>query len=152
MPRLAGSGLKGLLRHWLFKNQARLPEQERRQLTKDKLEALFGNDADSPRPVGGLLTVHDAWWDPASTRGPLEAERATSHLPGEDGQAAEFRGPNPVPRIAVAGTMLFAIDHDAVGDVWASRCLDWLHHALADEGAGAARQQGYGRFVSPTAS
>lgn len=155
LPRLAGSGLKGLLARWCFDRQARLQPADQALLKRETLLALFGSRPGERKLHAGLLTVHDAWWVPPAPevpmRDPLEPERVTPHHPcyyaGQPGaEATEFDGPNPVPRIAVAGTMHFAIGHDGVGSEWAERCLDWLHHALAEDGAGAARQAGYGRF------
>lgn len=158
LPRLPGSGLKGLLARWSLDRQARLAADDQALLTRDTLRALFGSRPGEPTLHAGLLTVHDAWWVPAApgaaVRGPLEPERVTPHhreyYAGQPGaEATEFDSPNPVPRIAMAGTLFFAIDHEGIGPTWAQRCMDWLHLALAEDGAGAARQLGYGRFVPP---
>ena len=163
LPRLVGSGLKGLLAAWCFERWDLLARENRAaaeaELPRATLLALFGNRPDTQPQQAGLLTVHDAWWDPgpatpAPARGPLEMERSTSHHPpfyaGVPGaQATDLDSPNPVPRIAVAGTLHFALDHDGIGEAWASQCLTWLHLALADTGAGASRSLGYGRFAPP---
>lgn len=156
LPRLAGSGLKGMLGRWTFDHYDRLaasdPAAAEAGMPRDALLALFGSRPGERPMQAGRLTVHDAWWDPASRQGPLVPERVTPHhsdyYAGKPGaEATDFDSPNPVPRIAVAGTMHFAIDHDGIGRDWAELCLEWLHRALADDGAGAARQLGYGRFV-----
>jgi CRISPR type III-B/RAMP module RAMP protein Cmr6 len=147
LPRLPASGLRGLLKAWCL---SELNEQHAEGISKADLIALFGNRFGDPHQQAGLLVLHDAWWDPASTRGPLELERDTTHHPeyyaGNDCEATDFDDPIPNPQLAVAGKMQLIVSHANIGPAWAKVCMQWLCRALAQRGAGASKNTGYGRF------
>lgn len=163
MPRLLASGLHGLLAAWAFARHQHLPALSGAgtlALERQHLVALLGHRPGEPDEQAAALVIHDAWWDPLlSTRGPLEKERATNHHPDyyqgqlrsviDDGHASDFDNPIPTPLIATAGCFQLAISHAHIGAAWAQQCMHWLRLALAESGAGASRQTGYGRFRAP---
>ena len=168
LPRLPGSGLKGLLRAWCF-HQHQLHAQAdaafAQALPLSALRRLFGHaplpkadaarlpagEAEDDSPMAGLLQIHDAWWDPDSDVGPLANEVDTPHHPdyyaGRAPYARDTDSPVPNPQLAIAGTLLLAIDSTHIGQEWATLCMEWLLAALAEEGAGARRTAGYGRMA-----
>ena len=162
MPRLLASGLHGLLASWCFGRHQRMPADgdAAKALPREQLVALLGNPYGDDDKQAGALVIHDAWWDPyESKRGPLEPERATNHHPDyyqgglraaiDGGHASDFDSPVPSPLIATAGSFQLAISRANIGAEWAQLCMQWLRLALAESGAGASRQLGYGRFEMP---
>ena len=158
MPTLSASSIKGLLRAWCMRQHAlwlKADPEFDKILPLAFLRRLFGIDGkDGTQPAaGGLLQTHDAWWSPDSKKGPLAVEVDTPHHPayyaGRQDYARGTDDPNPNPQLAIAGALLFAIDHVDIGKEWADTCMHWLKQALDDDGAGGRRMLGYGRFAAP---
>lgn len=170
LPRLPGSGLKGLLRGWCFCQHQRHAQADAafaQALPLSALHRLFGHapppqadaaglpagEEEGDSAMAGLLQIHDAWWHPDSIAGPLAQEVDTPHHPdyyagrATAPYARDTDSPVPNPQLAIAGTLLLAIDSTHIGQEWATLCMEWLLAALAEEGAGARRTAGYGRMA-----
>ena len=162
LPRLAASGLKGLLRSWLHGRRQQPGAAGSDAVPEAAFVWLFGSEGTPVRGEravepghAGALQLHDAWWVPGTGVAPLVHEVDTPHHPGyhagKSPAPSDTDSPQPNPQLACTGEFLFAIDHSEVGMEWASACLSWLLVALQEEGAGARRRLGYGLFQAPGA-
>jgi CRISPR-associated protein Cmr6 len=151
LPYLAGSGVKGVLRH------------ASRQLEEDGLLdagttlALFGHDADDD-PRRGAVVCWDVF--PAPQQGKpeqLQVEVMTPHFRdyygGKGGTPHDSGGPNPIPFLAVPAGWSFkfvllcntaALAVTMPGLDWEKALRDIASHAFDWLGFGAKTATGYG--------
>jgi CRISPR type III-B/RAMP module RAMP protein Cmr6 len=156
LPYLPGSTLKGALKAWLRSKIVAMPQED--QIHAESLEKLMVNlfgTANDNDGQAGLLTVHDAWWLPDGTQGPLVREVETPHhmayYAGQQDTPTAFDSPNPVAQLAVQGSFWLAIAHHGATQTWADQCMQWLCLALGDNERGGlggkAFAAGYGLFT-----
>jgi CRISPR-associated protein Cmr6 len=151
LPYLAGSGVKGVLRH------------AARQLEEDGLLdagttlALFGHDADDD-PRRGAVVCWDVFPAPQQGKpGQLQVEVMTPHFRdyyrGEDGTPHDSGSPNPIPFLAVPPGWRFkfvllcntaSVAAAMPGLDWESALRDIATHAFDWLGFGAKTATGYG--------
>ncbi len=145
-PCIPGSSVKGAVAAFA---RERLEAESHGPAICDE---LFGAPAAENRPAGlsGLITFHDAWWAPGSTRAstPLVQEVVTNHhsdyyRTGGATPATDFDRPVPNAQVAVQGEFLFVIE----GPVeWLDMVESMLVEALVQRGLGARTRSGYGLF------
>jgi CRISPR-associated protein Cmr6 len=151
LPYLAGSGVKGVLRH------------AARQLEEDGLLdagttlALFGHDADDD-PRRGAVVCWDVFPAPQQGKpGQLQVEVMTPHFRdyyrGEGGSPHDSGSPNPIPFLAVPPGWRFkfvllcntaSVAAAMPGLDWESALRDIATHAFDWLGFGAKTATGYG--------
>lgn len=145
-PFLAGSSIKGMVRHWASKWLAE----------DDAAERVFG----SPNQGVGTVIFLDAL---PTRRVKLEADVMTPHygpwyqdkddVDGKKAWPADWHDPTPIPFLTVAAGASFRFDLLPRRDDEGHRddvelALQWLTDALEWIGAGAKTAVGYGRFTS----
>jgi CRISPR-associated protein Cmr6 len=157
MPRLPGSAVKGVLHKWVMRQLGALDAAAKAlpgQVTQSTADLLFGADPLNDDPgLAGSLVFHDAWWDPSSVRGPLEAEIVTPHhtayYAGTAVTAEDTDSPVPSAQLAIAGNLMFAIGQLDGNKAWATIAMAWLQACLADSGIGGHTAVGYGQARPP---
>jgi len=158
VPVIPGSALKGLAAHYCHNVWAQR-DTEFRGLTRrgqegppgPSYQVLFGSQEDA-----GHIIFHDAWILPECVAGSLELDVMTVHHRGYYTHAGtepptDYDDPVPVPFLSVKGTFLVAVECDVKGPDgarWAELAMALLKEALAEWGAGAKTNAGYGRLVS----
>jgi CRISPR type III-B/RAMP module RAMP protein Cmr6 len=158
LPLVSGAALKGVARAFA---RAHVPAFSSGGAGADgvsELERLlFGNQGVDPkRPSesiaeSGVVTFHDALWDPAGD-GPFLVDTVTVHHPGYyQGSAFPSDGdsPTPIPYLTVVGRFLFALEGPAEAVAF---CRRLLASALDVSGVGGRTKKGYGRFRTATSS
>jgi CRISPR-associated protein Cmr6 len=155
LPMLGGTGLKGLasaMAHLGLEGDSWCSGTTERQQGSDH-RALFGDrHAGEEGTTAGLVTFHDAWWDPEPEPGkkeqqlPFELDVLTPHQPGYnlDGRAwpNDWTDPVPCPFLTVKGTFRLALTGPPE---WVDAAFEILKMAFQNLGFGAKTQIGYGR-------
>lgn len=149
VPYLPGSGIKGLMRHWVSDWLA-LSDGNDRDETARLVTRLFGSD-DAQNPAIGSIIVFDAL--------PLEdvtlmVEVVTPHDGGwrirENVVPADWVSPVPIPFLAVAPGATFQFSLAPRGRAATADDVDCAFELLTDAlawlGAGAKTASGFGRF------
>lgn len=101
----------------------------------------------------GFVTVHQAWWVPeSSASGRVPDVITVHHQDYYAGKAppTDFDSPIPVSFLTVVGKFFFAFE--APNNSWAEFLKPFVKEALGNEGLGAKRSSGYGRFTFPETS
>jgi CRISPR type III-B/RAMP module RAMP protein Cmr6 len=148
MPMIPGSALKGLaasFAHTLLEDnewRRRLASEE--QGGGDSHNLLFGTTEEQ-----GLVTFHDALWDPNSKNKCLSLDTVTVHHREyyQDGPATspptDWDSPIPIPFLSMTGNFLFALTGPPQ---WVHAAQQILEVALLHMGIGAKTSSGYGRM------
>lgn len=138
MPLLAGSSIKGAVRHYA----------ESIGIDDSVIQVLFGSDDDTA-PDAGYLIWHDAWWiSNTSIQTPFAKEIVTVHhqqyYNGNKLQADDTESPTPNVQTAVQGSFYFAIEGV---HAWAEYAKQLLDNMLTEQGLGSKTASGYGYFI-----
>ena len=101
----------------------------------------------------GFVTIYDAWWIPKSGSNGLALDVLTPHhskyYVGKSPQPpTDFDDPVPNYFLTVSGDFLFVIQ--APNQSWQTFVEKLLRQVLTENGVGAKRSSGYGRFINLT--
>lgn len=164
MPMIAGSSIKGAVRHYTEQLFAERDENNNihyrdgqivtQENKKHILDILFGTDDSSN---AGYLIWHDAWWiAPVDTKmnllqgenaRPFIGEIVTVHhqeyYQGKMKEALDIENPIPNQQIAIQGEFYFSIEGEPQ---WAKFAKMLLTKMLQEQGVGAKGSNGYGYF------
>lgn len=164
MPMIAGSSIKGAVRHYTEQLFAERDEnnniryRDKQIIIQDDkkyvLDILFGKDDSSN---AGYLVWHDAWWiapvtsDMKLSQGenarPFASEIVTVHhqkyYQGDMKEALDIESPIPNQQIAIQGEFYFSIEGE---EQWAEFAKLLLTRMLQEQGVGAKGSNGYGYF------
>jgi len=146
VPILPGSSIKGLAAataHLLVDDpqwRKNLSDEEREKTSFDK---LFGTTDEA-----GAVVFHDAWWIPGDAKTlPIHPDVMTVHhsgyYGGDGSPPSDFDSPTPVPFATVNGDYLVVLEGEPA---WCEAAGKLLEHGLAELGAGAKTNAGYGRM------
>lgn len=168
MPIIAGSSIKGAVRHYAEHLFAQRDDKQNIQYQDNQLviqenkkpilHVLFGKDGDDDSDAGYLIW-HDAWWIPkvdgkmqlsdSDENKPFVDEVVTVHHPNyynrSCDKALDMENPIPNQQIAIAGDFYFCIEGDAD---WLPLAKQLLEKTLNEQGLGAKGSNGYGYFVN----
>lgn len=106
---------------------------------------LFGSQESA-----GYVTVYPAWWIPEGNASGLAPDIITVHHQDYYAGKApptDFDSPIPVSFLTITGKFFFACE--APNDSWAEFLKPFVKEALGNQGLGAKRSSGYGRFQFP---
>ena len=150
VPVLPGSALKGLASHVAHLDAGggwRLPDDKKNVAVGEHHAYLFGTSKNA-----GIVTFHDAWWDPSTEGTPLELDVMTVHHPDyyQKGNVppSDMDSPNPVSFVTAQGNFLVALELAPGADPsWLDTALELLDHGLRNYGLGAKTNAGYGRMI-----
>lgn len=171
MPMIAGSSIKGAVRHYTEQLFAERDENNNIRYhdgqiviqanKKHILDILFGTDDSSN---AGYLIWHDAWWiAPVDTKmnllqgenaRPFASEIVTVHhqkyYQGKMKEALDIENPIPNQQIAIQGEFYFSIEGEKQ---WAEKFAKiLLIKMLQEQGVGAKGSNGYGYFEKSSRS
>lgn len=168
MPIIAGSSIKGAVRHYAEHLFAQRDDKQNIQYQDNQLviqenkkpilHVLFGKDGDDDNDAGYLIW-HDAWWIP-KVDGKMQLSTSDENKPFVDevvtvhhskyynrscDKALDMENPIPNQQIAIAGDFYFCIEGDAD---WLPLAKQLLEKTLNEQGLGAKGSNGYGYFVN----
>jgi CRISPR-associated protein Cmr6 len=140
VPILPGSSLKGLA----AATAHRLVEDAAWHRGQASFETLFGTTDE-----GGAVVFHDAWWIPGDAKTlPIHPDVMTVHhqdyYAGKSVAPSDLDSPVPVPFATVNGDYLVVLEGSPE---WCRAAEELLAHGLAELGAGAKTNAGYGRMT-----
>ncbi len=143
VPIIPGSSIKGVLRAGMTAGDGENPGK-----WTEQADFLFGTEQNR-----GYATVHDAWWVPRPGSSGLSLDVLTSHhsdyYTGSKPVApTDFDDPIPNYFLTVSGEFLFQIH--APNKSWQVFVEQLLQQVLSENGIGAKKSSGYGRFVGLT--
>lgn len=158
VPYMQGSAVKGILRSWM-ENQLGYgaTDSDDQQADFKVLQAFFGSDHKDPKKqtldqqAGNLI-----FFDALPIKSPrLKVEIMTPHMGdyyADKGKTApaDWHSPNPIPLLAVEEISLLFCIAPRLGKIEAKELehvSTALQNALANMGAGAKTQTGFGRLV-----
>ena len=167
MPMIAGSSVKGAVRHYtehLFavRQDGQVQYQNGKVVIQENqqriLDILFGTDSDDDNADAGYLIWHDAWWIPeinsdgalsgGENNKPFVGEIVTVHhqkyYKGELTEALDIENPVLNQQIAICGSFYFVIEGESR---WVEFAQMLLQDMLTEQGLGAKGSNGYGYFV-----
>lgn len=167
MPIIPGSAIKGMCRRGALKlldeNSilqadffALFGLSKEDKISDEQYQRLMGESKHKgQRESAGIITFHNAWYDPKSVEGkPFHRDVITVHhqeyygSKGKKAAPTDFDDPTPVPFLVVKPEAKFFFGIEAPDEGWAKFTIELLKWSLENMGIGGKTNSGYGYFKS----